>query len=134
MSEEHAGLESDGIVYRAVTRGQWIDEDTGELKPDAFLRREADEDGISVYIQRYCSPEWVAAKFNRTKAVISVRVGDLRALGLEVVPDPPESPDYPEHACITGLPFHDDDPARAVFLAERIAAGSQFGYRRAASR
>src|SRR5437588_1556825 len=105
MSEDLPGLDADCVVYRAILRRQWIDEDGGELKPDAFLRRpEVDADGISVYLAGPCDPAGVAAKFNRCEAVAALCVGEIRGLGLglDVIPDPPASPGFPQHACITG--------------------------------
>jgi hypothetical protein len=133
MSGEQPGLDAECVVYRAVLRRQWIDEDSGEVKPDAFLRRpEVDEDGISVYVAGPCDPPSVASRFNRCEAVAALCVGDIRGLGvrLDVIPDPPESPDFPQHACITGLPYHDDDPNSAVYLAEKLAELAWFEYRR----
>jgi len=37
------------VVYRALLRKQWIDEDTGRVKPQAFfLRKNRNEQGLSV--------------------------------------------------------------------------------------
>ena len=36
---EFEPLPGDAVVYRALLRKQWIDEDTGRVKADAYFRR-----------------------------------------------------------------------------------------------
>jgi hypothetical protein len=95
-----------------------------------------DEEGISVYLAGPCDPPGVAGKFNRCEAVAAIRVGDIRdlGLGLDVIPDPPDSPGFPAHACITGLPYHDEDPNSAISLAEKLAPLAWFEHRRSRRR
>jgi hypothetical protein len=38
------------IVYRAILRKAWIDQDTGRIQAAAFMRRSSDADGLSVSI------------------------------------------------------------------------------------
>ncbi|MBW4476807.1 MAG: hypothetical protein KME54_08015 [Tolypothrix brevis GSE-NOS-MK-07-07A] len=46
---EFEPLPGDAVVYRALLRSQWIDEDTGRVKADAYFLR-ASEPGLSVNI------------------------------------------------------------------------------------
>ena len=46
---EFAILPCSEIVYRALMKKKWIDEDTGRIRPDAFfLRKHREETGLSV--------------------------------------------------------------------------------------
>jgi hypothetical protein len=49
MSEFEA-LSKDAIVYRSMLRKQWINEDTGKVKADAYFLR-ANEIGLSVNLE-----------------------------------------------------------------------------------
>ncbi|MCC5603557.1 hypothetical protein LC586_31375 [Nostoc sp. CHAB 5714] len=53
-------LPVDAVVYRAILRKQWINEDTGRVKADAYFLR-VDEPGISVNLASVCSPEQCSA-------------------------------------------------------------------------
>ena len=107
-------LACDTIVYRAMARKSWIDATTGTVLPTAFFRRPppADDDGLSVDVEsaRSCS-----SALSRCYGVVSLHVGRLRNLGLDVVVD--EAP----HANITGLPRNTDDVLQAERLASQLA-------------
>jgi hypothetical protein len=49
-------LPENAIVYRAILRKQWIDEDTGRVKADAYFLR-ANEYRLSVNLASVYSPE-----------------------------------------------------------------------------
>lgn len=50
-ASEFEPLPDSAIVYRALLRKQWIDEDTGIVTFDAyFLRKDKNEQGLSVRI------------------------------------------------------------------------------------
>jgi hypothetical protein len=113
-------LPSDAIVYRALIKKRWVNEDTGEILPDAFfLRKDKCETGVSVNIAAVCSPEDCAARFKCCKFVASLQVETVRNLGLDVVQD------KPNHANINGLPYWEDDLAEAVRLASLLANQSK---------
>ncbi len=77
----------------------------------AYLLRE-NEGGLSVNLASpQCLPEDCAAKFRNCYGVASLKVGDIRQLGLDVVLD------SRTHGIIIGLPYREDNP----FLAERLA-------------
>lgn len=107
------------IVYRALLRKRWINEDTFRVKADAyFLREQEKHTGLSVSIARTCSPQQCAKKFRECFGVASLQVGHIRDIGLDVVPD------ALTHANIVGLPYREDDPDRAERFAGLLAKRS----------
>jgi hypothetical protein len=113
-------LPCDTIVYRVLIKKKWINEDTGEVLPDAFFKRkERQEIGISVNIATVITPAECASKFNRCNAVASLHVGCVRALGLDIVQN------KPTHANIVGLPYREDDAPTAERLAGMLAQQSR---------
>ncbi|MGF1673698.1 MAG: hypothetical protein ACFCUV_08445, partial [Rivularia sp. (in: cyanobacteria)] len=63
-------LPEDAVVYRALLRKQWISEDTGRVKADAYFLR-ASEPGLSVNLASVCSPEQCARLFRKCYGVAS---------------------------------------------------------------
>jgi hypothetical protein len=122
MAEPHSPvvyppLPEDEIVYRAL-RGRWANENTAEVYPLAYMRRrQKDPDGLSVEIASSCTLENVGSGLLKCHGAISLRVGDIRKLGFDVIQD------GPTHAVITGLPYEDEIPAaeRASRLLVRIS-------------
>ncbi|MEA5567258.1 hypothetical protein [Anabaena sp. UHCC 0399] len=111
-------LPVDAVVYRAILRKQWINEDTGRVKADAYFLR-AGEPGISVNLANACSPEQCAGLFRKCYAVASIEVRCIREIGLDV------EQDSVNHANIVGLPYREDDLAEAERLAGLLAKRSQ---------
>ncbi|WP_334941417.1 hypothetical protein [Nostoc sp.] len=103
-------LRFDAVVYRALLRKQWIDEDTNRVKADAYFLR-ASEPGLSVNLASVCSPEQCAGLFRKCYGIASLEVGRIREIGLDV------EQDLVNHANIVGLPDREDNLA----LAERLA-------------
>lgn len=113
-------LPNKAIVYRALLRKPWINEDTGLVQSEAYyLRKNKNEQGISVNIASACSPEQCAARFKKCYGVARLEVGGIRELGLDVIPD------SMSHAEIAGLPYEEDDPKMADLLADLLAQQSQ---------
>lgn len=100
------------IVFRAMSRKQWIDPISGRVLSVAFILRPPpkDDDGLSVDI---ASPKSCASALSKCHGVASIHVGKVRDLGLDVVVD-----DEP-HANIKGIPR--DDVAKAEYLAGQLA-------------
>ena len=116
---EFEPLPNRAIVYRALLRKQWINEDTGLVESEAYyLRKNKNEPGISVNIASACSPEQCAARFRTCYGVARLEVGGIRELGLDVIPD------SISHAEIAGLPYDEDDPEMADLLADLLAQQS----------
>lgn len=107
-------LDCSAIVYRAILRKNWVDQTTHSVMPAAFFRRPApqDNDGLSVNIE---SPNSCMAALNKVFGVVSLHVGRVRNIGLDVVVD--ETP----HANITGLSRTTDDQVQAERMASQLA-------------
>jgi hypothetical protein len=125
MNEESASskaefepLSCSSIIYRALLRKGWIDQDTRRVKADAYFLRDS-EAGLSVNIAQVCSPERCAKPFKNCFGVASLHVGRVRDLGLDVVRD------SRIHANITGLPHRADELAEAERLAGLLAKQSR---------
>ena len=107
------------VVFRAITRKQWVDKPTQAVSPGAFFRRPPpdDEDGISVDID---SPTSCVKIFNKTFGVVSLHVGRVRDIGLDItVDDPP-------HANIVGVPRKEEDNTEAERFASQLAKMARF--------
>jgi hypothetical protein len=110
-------LSENAIVYRSLLRKQWIDEDTGRVKADAYFLR-ANESGLSVNLASTCSPQQCAEMFRKCYGVASLQVGEVRAIGLDI------EQDAVNHANVVGLPYREDDLAEAERLAGLLARRS----------
>ena len=127
MNEQPSGTESDfkpllnsENVYRALLRKQWINEDTGLVESEAYyLRQDKNERGLSVNIASVFTAEQCAASFKKCYGVARLEVASIRELGLDVIPD------SISHAEIIHLPYAEDDPEQADFLADSLAQQSQ---------
>ncbi|ELS00115.1 hypothetical protein [Gloeocapsa sp. PCC 73106] len=119
-SSQFLYLLDSAIVYRALLRKQWLNTETQEIASDAFyLRKKKNEVGISVNIASTCSPKQCAAKFINCYGIANLKVGQIRELGLDVIST------SPTHANIVGLPYREDDSAKAERLADLLAQISQ---------
>jgi hypothetical protein len=74
----------------------------------AFEPRRNDTDGLSVYRSLFVTPSYLSAAGRKpnTYYVASLRVGDLKGLGLSVLPDPSRE-ELPGHALIPELSFEE---------------------------
>ena len=111
-------LPDNATVYRALLRKQWIDEDTGKVKADAYFLR-VDERGLSVNLASACSPQQCAELFRKCYGVTNLKVKGVREVGLDV------EQDSVNHANVVGLPYREDDLAEAERLAGLLARQSQ---------
>ena len=111
------------IVLRALLKRNWCHEDTKRIKADAFIRDpKRDLDGLSVNIRAKTEAASWLAGFSRSFGADTLHTGSIRDIDreLNVGQADEDAEAYPEHAIITGLPFSDDDPARAESLASRL--------------
>jgi hypothetical protein len=111
-------LPDNATVYRALPRKQWIDEDTGRVKADAYFLR-VNERGLSVNLASACSPQQCAELFRKCYGVASLEVKGVREVGLDV------EQDSVSHANVVGLPYREDDLTEAERLAGLLARQSQ---------
>jgi len=78
-----------------------------------MLKEDERNSGLSVSFD--CTTAECRAGFNRTYGVASLLAQSIFDLALQVVPD------TPTHANITGIPYKEDDPDRAEWLAGKLA-------------
>ncbi len=133
MATEVPALQCGAIVWRLVRKKAWIDADTNTLLPDAYLRRrEIDTDGLSVGIKGRCTLEEFQSSLKKVHGVVSLHVGHVRDLALDVLPDDPQQTanegwEYdPCHANIINLPYIEDNPKEAEHLAGLLARQSRW--------
>src|SRR5208283_113646 len=115
-----SSMECDCIVYR-VARKRWVQRTEGAdvVLADAFMLR-PQEKGLSVFQASRLSPEQCAAKLSNCNAALSLHVGRIRSIGLEVVAEDQE------HAEILGLPpSQGDKAAEAEHIATLLVAQSR---------
>ncbi len=112
-------LQCSDIVFRALLRATHIDRKTGHILAAAFILR-ANECGLSVSFD--CTPEECAAHFKTCHGVVSLHVGRVRNLGLDVIPDDTH------HANIVGLPHPEEKPAEAEHVARQLQAQARLAW------
>lgn len=96
--------------------------ETGAVLSTAFqLRLQRGETGLSVRVASKCTPQAAAATMPGAKGLVSLHVGRIRNLGLEVEPDLADE----THAEIIGLPVDATAVAEASYLAEQLASQSR---------
>jgi hypothetical protein len=119
------------VVYRALRSASCIDQETGEVSPEAYFIR-ADEEGnpkengLSVCLSSRCAAEdCCKTTLKKRKGVVSLNVNYLRSIGLDVQPDPPP----PEHAIIVNVPVRKENPKEAERFARLLAKHSKFQWK-----
>ena len=119
-------LPCQSILFRALRSKSWIDEANHRATADAFRRRSrangGDDDGLSVNLR---SVEACRAVLKKCQGVVSLHVGRVRDIGLEVRTDPEDA----DHAFIIGLPYPEDDPDTLETLAGALAEQSRLAWR-----
>lgn len=83
---EFEPLPEDAIVYRSLLRKQWINEDTGKVKADAYFLR-VNEPGLSVNLASECTPPQCANLFRKCYGVASLEVKDIRSFSWQLTVD-----------------------------------------------
>ncbi len=106
-------LECTIIVFRVLRNKQQEDEFS-----EAFLLRDDErESGLSVFWD--CTHDEAREEFKKTYGVLSLHVGRIRTLSLDVIAD------EPKHANVTGVPHKEDNPKEAERLASLLAQQSR---------
>lgn len=113
-------LECREIVYRTVSTDYWIKKKTGRITRHAFLRREADINGLSVDIasKRNLQNCIDSPRTKKCFAIVSLHTGKVRDLELDVIPD------GEDHANIDKLPpsgCSEEEEKRRNDLADALA-------------
>lgn len=114
IEDPHPQLEPyacEQIVFRAQLYKDWITS-SGKVRKQAFYRMNKDKGGISVSR----TPENCADGLTEPiHGKITLHVGRVRTLGLDVIPD------APNHANIQVVPTRDENDRLARTLAEDLA-------------
>lgn len=114
-------LPCNAILYRLVLRSGWFDpDDPLRVQPDAFFKRPTDVDGLSVFRADQIGIDECLCQLKCFGAV-SLHVGTLRDLGLEVIEDNADG----RKALITNLPFENPGNAQEEKLAGDVARTSR---------
>ncbi len=117
MSHAGEALEPSETLLRVILSSRAL-----KHLPDAFMLRPIERDsGLSVFYG--CSYAQCRAQFRTTYGIARLTVGSVSELGLQVIPDAP-IPNTPNHANIRGIPYKEDDPAKAEWYASRLAAAA----------
>lgn len=93
----------------------------GQVLANAFHRRDTDNPGISVDYDVEV-PGGCGKTLNKKYAVVSLHVGHVRELGLDVVISPESDPEYKTHADITGLPLASSENVADILVKEQKSA------------
>jgi len=110
-----SSIPDNSIIYRAITASLWTNENN-EVLLGAFLLKEKDNGELSVLLEANCFNRICSGNFKSCYGEILLRAAKIRALELEIKPDPILEPPNPYHAVILKLPLPED-----FIEAERIA-------------
>ena len=117
------------VVYRALRNAKCIDQETGDISPEAyFIRIDGEgnpENGLSVCLASKCEAGDCCKELKKRYGVVGLNVGFLRSIGLNVQPDPPP----PEHAIIVNMPVRKNNPVEAERFARLLAKHSRFEWK-----
>ena len=109
-------------LFRAILKKRWYDVRSRRISSEAFKLRSQDT-GLSVLKAVGCSPEICLAGQRDCFGEFVLETARVRELGLEVVDDEPDGPDFSEnHAEITRIPTTSEEKKRAEDLATDLAA------------
>ena len=100
-------VDTDTVLRALLRKAETIDPRTAFM-----IRQNERETGLSVNFDM--TPEECRTQFKVTFGIRSLLVKSVNELDLKVAPD------SARHANITGIPFVDDDPATAEFLAGQL--------------
>ena len=117
MRQEPVGCTSER-VFIAVRSRRFKNEDTNQIKPDAFYLRRESERGISVIVADRCPTIEEAKSLTRLQSVYgvdSIKVAEIEPLGLEVIQD------SAIHASIVGMPYRTGEDLQVDVLADELA-------------
>lgn len=116
------------VLYRALSRGKWIDpDDTTRVKVEAFFRRPPetvdgtvaprDVNGLSLFRTDRVSEYECADEFKKCYGMVTLHVGTLRDLGLIIEPDEVDN----RKVLIKNLPFENPGNAAEETLVGDVA-------------
>lgn len=120
-------------IFRAISKKRWYDVRSRRVSSEAFKLRSTDT-GLSVLKAVDCSVEVCLARLDPCFGEFALETNRVRDLGLTVVDDEPNAPDFSEnHAEITQIPANpatDEERRRAEDFATDLANLSTLHYDR----
>ncbi len=120
-------------IFRAISKPRWYDVRSRRVSGEAFKLRSTDT-GLSVLKAVDCSRDNCLAGLDRCLGEFVLDTDQVRELGLKVVDDEPDAPNYSEnHAEITNIPFNPvtlEEKKRVEDLASALAEISRLHYDR----
>ncbi len=120
-------------IFRAISKKRWYDGSSRRVSNEAYKLRPADT-GLSFLKIVGCAQENCLARLNPCFGEFIIQTNRVIDLGLEVVDDDPEAPDFSEnHAEIIGIPVNPmtlEEKKRVEDFASELAALSFLHYDR----
>src|SRR5215207_7197543 len=105
-------------IYRAIAKRGFYDATSQVVTTTAFLYR-ADEQELSVVKTVNCTTERCDARLRTCFGEIILETKWVRGIGLRVLDDDPEAPDYWEnHASIVGIPVNPETEEEAQWAED----------------
>ncbi len=126
-------LSNEERVARAVLYSRFLKR--GKIKSGVFLRKDKDDDGLTVTNPEACTSEELCATFSECHGVVSLLVGAIREVGdgIDVRPDLDPSIHICDHANIIGLPYQSQDKDTAEYLAGLLSEAARIDWSRETS-
>jgi hypothetical protein len=116
MCDGFEPIDDDEVVYRRALPYWYQD---GVLADATFRPTERDTDGLSLWRARHVSVEEAARGRGPEYYVAAVSVRDIRALGIEIVPDAPSG--VRGHCIVPALNFDDRKSTRSLECQRALA-------------
>lgn len=126
------------IIYRTVRRASWFDpDDPSRVNDAAFMRRRPvvqnevvvdakDQDGLSCFDSFHIEATQCIEQERSCYGLITLHVGTLRDMGLEVIRDPQ---DY-RKVLVTNMPFEEPEDPDMERLLDAVAGSARIHTRR----
>ncbi len=107
-------LSNDTLVYRIILKRQWIDPDTNEVRPEAFIRKFKQK--LNDY-EEYLSCNLDVESYQKFKSwgVAELSVNDIRELDLDAIQD------RENHVSIINLPHPEKEMKNAEDMGRKLA-------------
>jgi hypothetical protein len=103
------------IVLRSIRNSGCLNLEAQIVLTGAFMRRPKPRDEAGLSVDLGCTPDESFNKPRKCYGVVSLHVGRIRDLGLNVIPN------RVDHGNIVGTPYKEDDEVRAEWFASRLA-------------
>lgn len=107
-------LSNEKSIYRIVLKKSWLDPDSQEIRPEAFIRKYKEK--LNDYEENLsCNLDIESYQKFTSWGVIEISVEDIKNLGLDAIQD------GKNHISITNLPHPEKEPKKAEDIARKLA-------------